>query len=85
MILQPSLAKPSPEWSRPHPEEAGPTSPAKAGIRQLLEGRHLGSQQRREDGSLPQPCDFFRGEFLLPTAPSTRGGPQAPKPGPALV
>lgn len=27
----------------------------------------------REDGSLPQPCDFFSAKFLPPTAPSTLG------------
>lgn len=38
-----------------------------------MEGGHVGSRWKSEDGSLPQPCDCFRSEFLPPTAPSTPG------------
>lgn len=67
---------PTPPWGAV-PLRSRTTSPARAGIRQLLEAHHIGSH--REDGFLPQPCDFFRAEFLPPTAPSTLRGPWAPQ------
>lgn len=73
--------------------------PAQSGTNPTLGSRtHFPSQSRdqttlggspigsgREDGPLPQPCDFSRDKCLLPNAPSTLWGPQAPKPGPALL
>ncbi|CAK7316265.1 hypothetical protein VULLAG_LOCUS19620 [Vulpes lagopus] len=52
---------------------------------QTVLGGSSHGQPEREDGFLPQPCDFLGAEFLLPTALSTLREPRAPKPGPALV